>query len=70
MHVFMGFELMIARGGRGIDDQCNLLLFSLYIDWRVDTAALQIYTKAFFVQAALYWGFWPCSHWGNELWIA
>jgi len=32
MHVFMGFELMIARGGRGIDDQCDLLLFSLYID--------------------------------------
>jgi hypothetical protein len=32
MHVFMGFELMMARGGGGIDDQCNLLLFSLYID--------------------------------------
>jgi hypothetical protein len=34
MHVFMGFELIMARGGGGggIDDQCNLLLFSLYID--------------------------------------
>jgi hypothetical protein len=40
VHVFMGFELMMARGSGGIDDQCNLLLFSLYIDWRVDTAAL------------------------------
>jgi len=32
VHVFMGFELMMARGSGGIDDQCNLLLFSLYID--------------------------------------